>query len=106
MKDVELGAILENGSRVDAVMKLNNSRNECFYKLPSLLTGEPDVYATNTHLVKHMDNFIQVAKHPSAIRMPEEFSTQWFTCLITSDHQIPISGYTFWDWEDHFIKYA
>ena len=103
MKDVELGAILENGSRVDAVMKLNNYRNECFYKLPSLLSDEPDVYATKTHLVKYADDFIPVGSHPSAIRMPDEFSTQWFTCLITNDHQIPISGYHFWDWEDDII---
>jgi hypothetical protein len=84
-------------------MKLNNYRNECFYKLPSLIPGEPDVYATGTHLVNLDDEFIPVAKHPCATRMPDEFSTDWVSCLIMNNHQIPISGYTFWDWEDDII---
>ena len=30
--------------------------------------------------------------------------TEWFSCLITSDHKIQIGNEVFWDWEDHFIK--
>lgn len=103
MKDLDLGTILENGSRVDTVMKINNTRDEPFYKLCSNKDGDSDVYATSTHLVKHNGQFIKVMDHPYAQRQSLSKNTSWFTCLITSDHKIPISGYTFWDWEDDII---
>lgn len=106
MKDLDLGAILENGSRVDTVMRINNTRNEPFYKLccnKDRTNGDSDVYVTGTHLVKHNEEFIQVADHPYAERQALSKNTSWFTCLITHDHKIPISGYTFWDWEDDII---
>ena len=105
MKDLDLGAILENGSRVDTVMRINNTRNEPFYKLPCNKDGtsDTDVYATGTHLVKHNGQFIKVVDHPYAERQPLTNNTSWFTCLITNDHKIPLSGYTFWDWEDDII---
>lgn len=103
MKDLDLGVILENGSRVDTVMRINNTRNEPYYKLRSNKDGEIDVYATATHLVKHNEQFIKVIDHPYAERQPLSKNTSWFTCLITSDHKIPISGYIFWDWEDDII---
>jgi hypothetical protein len=103
MKDVNLGDILEDGTFVESIMKIDNTREPI--PLYEIKDGEESIYVTGSHLVydKSALKFIQVKDYSNAKLSAIE--TKWFTCLITSNHQIQIGGETFWDWEDHFVKY-
>jgi hypothetical protein len=97
MKDLDLGDILENGSRVDVIMKLDNKYKENLYWMPG------DIYVTGSHMILYKNKFIEVKNHPDA-KMQTEIYSDWFSCLITDDHKIKIGEYTFWDWEDDELK--
>jgi hypothetical protein len=99
MKDLDLGDMLQNGSRVDAVMRLSNVTEEPLYKLPG------DIYVTGSHMIydKMSNKFIQV-KHFTDAQIQTEVTSEWFSCLITSNHVITIGDYVFWDWEDDIFK--
>jgi len=98
MKDLDLGDILENNSRVDAVMKIDNLKKEDFYKLPG------DIYVTGSHMIldKSSNKYIPVKEFKDAIKQ-DEIKSEWFSCLITSNHLITIGEYVFWDWEDDVL---
>lgn len=104
MKDLNLGDVLVNGSIVEAVMKINNRTDpEQLYVLKGRGVGNADIYVTGSHMIYDQitNKFIKVRKHLST-----EFTinqTDWFSCLITSDHKIQIGSEVFWDWEDHLI---
>jgi len=104
MKDVNLGDILEDGSFVESVMKIDNTREPI--ALYEIKDGEDSIYVTGSHLVydKSALKFIQVKDYSNA--KVSTIETKWFTCLITSTHKIQIGAETFWDWEDHFLKYG
>lgn len=98
MKDIDLGDVLEDDSVVESVMKIDNKKQ----KEPFYLIG--DTFVTGSHLVfdKEKNNFIKVEDYKKAILT--ESTYDWFTCLITDTHRIPIGNEIFWDWEDHFVK--
>lgn len=104
MKDIHLGDILSNGSIVESTMQINNKENEFFYIIKDD-DSEHEIYVTGSHLVydKSKKRFIKVMDYSKAIL--SDISSDWFCCLITSDHKIKIGGELFWDWEDHFVKY-
>jgi hypothetical protein len=105
MKDLHLGDVLEDGSVVESTMQIDNKKHPvCFYKIKEAGVNGEDIYVTGSHLVldEKQDKFITVEKYSRAIATNEK--TDWFCCLITSNHQIKIGKETFWDWEDHFIK--
>ena len=95
MKDLQLGDVLENGSVVEAVMKINNKTN------PEPLYNINGIYVTGTHYIKEGNQFIQVANCRRA--KLASVTSEWYSCLITSDHKIPIGKEIFWDWDDHLI---
>ena len=97
MKDLNLGDILENGSRVDVIMRLDNKYKENLFKLKG------DIFVTGSHMILYKNKYIEVKNHPDAIEQTEIYS-DWFSCLITDDHKIKIGQYTFWDWEDDELK--
>jgi len=102
MKDIDLGDILEDGSIVESVMKIDNKKEHIpFY---SINTENGDILVTGSHLVfdKEKNNFIKVQDYKKAILTDIKFD--WFSCLITDTHKIPINNEIFWDWEDHFVK--
>ena len=104
MKDINLGDILEDGSIVESVMKIDNKRNEIpFYLIPNGINGE-DILITGTHLVfdNLINDFIKVENYRNA--KLSKIKYDWFSCLITDTHKIKIGDELFWDWEDHFIK--
>lgn len=112
MKDVNLGDVLYGGSRVKAVMKIDNSSNEPFYKFEKRGVDDEDIYVTGAHHISRdfYDNdhitiakFIQVKNHPSAVLSDDKEKVEWFSCLITDDHKIPLGKEIFWDWEDYLI---
>ena len=111
MQDLNLGDVLLNGSVVCATMQiknfigtkaLNDNRNdfdqiESIYRLSGGVANAP-IHVTGSHLVQHMGKWIPVKDHPDAKTTP--LKTKWLSCLITSDHLIPIGSYIFHDWED------
>jgi hypothetical protein len=106
MKDINLGDVLQNGSVVESVMKINNKNNkEPLFVIKNRGVNNEDIYVTGSHLVfdKNSHKLIRVDKYSEA--KPSNMELDWFSCLITSDHKIAIGSEIFWDWEDHFIKH-
>jgi len=107
MKDLDLGDILENDIKIQSIMKMNNLENQNkLYKFEKMGVHGDDIYVTGKHMVFCEENgkFIYVDQHPCAVKQTE-VSSDWFSCLITSDHRIPIGKLVFWDWEDDEIAY-
>jgi len=110
MKDLNLGDILENGSVVCSTMKIDNKERpgighaETFYKIKGLGVNNSDILVTGSHLVLDPSKrkFVKVQDYHKAEKT--KLSSDWFSCIITSDHRIQIGSEVFWDWEDHFIK--
>jgi len=104
MKNLNLGDILENGSRVDALMKIDNKYNEKYYTIPKKGIDESDIYVTGTHMIfsEAENRYIEVKDHPEAIQT--EVTDNWFSSIITDDHKIKIGKKKFWDWEDDVLK--
>jgi len=105
MKDLNLGDVLVNGSVVEAVMKINNRTDpEQLYVLKGRGADNADIYVTGSHMIydEITNGFIKVNEYLSADFTSNQ--TDWFSCLITSDHKIQIGSELFWDWEDHLIQ--
>lgn len=105
IKDVSLGDVLENGSIVYSVMKIDNKREPVpLYRIPNTGISGEDIFVTGSHLVfdKNLYCFIEVKTYMKSIK--SLISTDYFCCLITNDHKIQIGKEVFWDWEDHFYK--
>ena len=105
IKDINLGDILENGSRVYSTMKIDNSvKKEDMYVLEGSGVDNCDIYVTGSHLVydSSSNKFIKVKDYTKSKKC--NIDTEYFNCLITSDNKIHIGSEIFWDWEDHFIK--
>ena len=103
MKDLDLGDILEDNSIVETVMKIDNKREPVpFYKIKG--TNDKYIYVTGSHLVfdSSINKFIKVENYSKAEKT--DTIVDYFSCLITNTHKIPIGGEIFWDWEDHFVK--
>jgi hypothetical protein len=105
IKDIDLGDILEDGSIVESVMKIDNKReNIPLYIIKNAGVNNEHIYVTGSHLVfdKIKDKFIQIKDYSKS--EISDVKTDWFCCLITSNHKIKIGKELFWDWEDHFLK--
>lgn len=105
MKNIDLGDVLSDGSIVETVMKIDNKIEHIpFYVIPNAGIDGENIYVTGSHLVfdKETNKFIQVKDYSKS--KLTDVNTDWFSCLITSEHNIPIGDEIFWDWEDHFIK--
>jgi len=100
MKDVPLGAELEDGCKVFSVMKIANFFNDPLYKIKGGVNDE-DIYVTGEHFIfdKTSKLWIQVKNYKEAVKQYDIYS-DWFSCLITTNRQIPIEKHLFWDWED------
>lgn len=105
MKDINLGDYLENGSRVNGVMKLDNTNNKHkIYKIAGKGVEGEDIYITGSHMI-HIGNnkYIEVKDYDGAVEQ-DEVKCEWFSCLIMDDHKIHIGEKEFWDWDDFMIK--
>ena len=102
MKDLDLGDVLEDGSIVESVMKIDNKKEQLPFYLINTEYG--DIFVTGSHLVfdKDKNDFIKVQDYKKSVL--SDFKFDWFSCLITDTHNIPIGNEIFWDWEDHFVK--
>jgi hypothetical protein len=104
MKDVNLGDILENGSKVKAVMKIDNPCDKHkLYKILGTGVDNSDIYVTGSHMILGpTGSFIKVKDSPLAL-FQDSVKTEWFSCLITDDHKIQLGATLFWDWEDYLL---
>jgi len=100
--DIKLGDELKDGANVYGTVHLQNwkkneSEGEYFYKLPN---GENKGYilVTGSHFILLNGKYDYVKNHPLA--KPTIIKDKYLYCLITSNHNIKIGEYTFWDWED------
>ena len=100
IKDIDLGDVLEDGSIVESILKINNKREQ----LPLYIIQNTNIYVTGSHLVydSTIHQFIKVENYHKA--KLSNITTDWFSCLITNTHHIKIQNELFWDWEDHFLK--
>jgi hypothetical protein len=108
MMDVNAGDVLEDNSSVIATMKIDNSKSKIpYYKIKGRGVCKEDIYVTGSHLVydSNSDKFIPVEKYKHAVLSDTDNKTEWFSCLITHDHNITIGDEVFWDWEDYYIKH-
>jgi len=104
MKDLELGHVLENGSRVQVILRLENHDNrEKLYKYKGKGTNKEDIYVTGSHMVQKGTTFIRVEQDSDA-ELQDEVKSNWFSSLITDDHKIKIGEKLFWDWEDDCLQ--
>lgn len=106
MKDVPLNAILKNGATVRAVLTISNQTNngdikEKLYMLPNGEDNDKHILVTGSHLVylPKQDTFVPIDSLDEATISSIETST--LSCLITSDHTIPLGQWIFHDWEDN-----
>ena len=99
IKNLKLGDTLINCSVVDAVMKIKNY-NDPYYKIysPEL---KRDIYVTGKHYIQDGVKYVQVKNLPNA--KPTDKIDDVVSCLVTSDHKIPVGNMVFWDWEDNLI---
>ena len=109
MSNLNLGDVLMNGSIVESTMKINNRTNpEPLYVIRGGGVNGENIYVTGSHLIfdesinsnSNSKQFTRVENYKSAI-LQTDVTTDWFSCLITSDNRIHIGNHTFWDWEDH-----
>ena len=108
MKDIKLNSILSNNAQVYAVMQISNldkngNHIETIYKVkPANKENHNDtILVSGSHLV--YDNSMKEFVHAKDLPQSEVSETNYdvLSCLITSDHTIPIDGLIFHDWEDN-----
>lgn len=98
MENIPLGTELLDGSKVFAVLKIDNPKKECVYKIKS---NKQDIFVTGEHFIFDITNkkWMQVKNYEKAEMQPD-IILDYFTCLITTNRRIVIDDLIFWDWED------
>jgi hypothetical protein len=98
MENLPLGAELTDGSKVFAVLKVDNPKKEALYKIKG---AEQDIFVTGEHFVFDQTNkkWIQVKNYLKAEIQPD-FIPEYLSCIITTNRRIVIDDELFWDWED------
>ena len=99
IKNIHLGDILTNGSKVIGTLQLHGGKNNIYYKIFSKKLSQY-IYVTEDHKIldSKENRFVPIRNYKDAIQTDDYDDTLY--CLITDDHLIPIGEYTFWDWED------
>jgi hypothetical protein len=100
MKDLKLGDVLINGSIVNGVMNILNETNP-YYKIHSSELDR-DIFVTGSHYIKD-GKVYKAVKNFSGAEVTTKIDRE-VSCLITSDHKIPVGEFVFWDWEDDKIQ--
>lgn len=103
INEIELGDILENGSKVISTMKLIKNDSDIFYEIYDPKYKQK-IHVTGTHMIRYNSKFIEVNKHPHATLLADHVKCDYLSCLITHDHIIQIGSRIFWDYEDKEIR--
>ena len=96
MEEAPLGAELDGGGKIFAVLKVDNAKKEALYKIKS---ESQDIYVTGEHFIFDNNKWIQVKDYKYA-EIQNNFILDYFSCLITTNRRIKIDNILFWDWED------
>lgn len=115
ISELPLNTKLKNGAIVQSVMKLSNvkedgDQREKMFKIQYGEDGE-DIFVSGSHLMwdPFEECFVCVEeyakscienKHPDVCK-EVDLECQELSCLITSNHTIPIGQWIFHDWEDN-----
>jgi hypothetical protein len=108
IKDIELNTKLKNGSKVLSVMNISNldSEDNIVNRMYEIVNGENNekIYVTGSHLIydAKIKDFIKVSELNIGDKCQlSDNECRSLSCLITSDHSIPIGEWIFHDWEDN-----
>ncbi|MCH1614065.1 MAG: hypothetical protein L7S72_12305 [Flavobacteriales bacterium] len=103
MKDIQLGAILENGAEVYGLLTLKGDSNNPYYKIWSDKLNS-FIFVTGDHKILVDDNKSDIEGFKPvrdvSYALKTDICDDELSCLITSNHRIPVGEFTFWDWED------
>lgn len=99
ISELSLGDILINNSEVRAILRVKGDKRNPYYKIWSEKLNK-FIFVTGDHLIKHpiTNKFIMVKNYENA-----QNAMIWdkeMTNLVTTNNNIPIGEFTFWDWED------
>jgi hypothetical protein len=98
MENIPLGSELKGGSKIFAVLKIDNILKEPLYKIVS---GKQNIFVTGKHFVFNnaTNKWMQVKDYDKA-EIQHELIPKYFSCVITTNRHIRIEDELFWDWED------
>lgn len=108
MKNAPLNGLLENDTRILSIMQISNLDEkgnivEKMYRIKrkNSNNSDDDIIVTGSHLIydSNLKNFSQVKDFSKAELT--DIKCETLSCLITSNHTIPIGGWIFHDWEDN-----
>ena len=86
----------EDGTPIESLYKLKGGEiceEKSNYVEDILVSGSHLVYVPSTKIFDHVENLLEAEK--------TDILCEKFTCLITSNHTIPIGKWIFHDWEDN-----
>ena len=113
MKDINLGDILENGSKVTGTIKLDNSNPNTSVPLYKINNGADNgpVFVTGSHFIlkkngniTNENDYIKVEECAEA-EIQNSVKSDYYVCLKTHDNKIVLGRNVFWDWEDDNLMY-
>ena len=89
--DINVGDILFDNSMVTSKIKVL-SQNSVMYCLNNIIVSD-------SHIVKYLDEWIPVSKHPNALKLMS-YEEPYLYCINTSSKIIQINNCIFTDWDE------
>jgi hypothetical protein len=105
IKEILLGDVLENGAYVDTIIKIDNKREKMpMHVIENAGVNSQDIFVAGSHIVfdKERNKFIKTENYGRAYK--SDVKLDWFSCLITSNHNIKIGSELFLDWQGYSVK--
>jgi len=91
IQKIEIGDILDNNNIVTGKM-IVETEGSTMYELDNIIVS-------NSHIVKYLDKWIPVSKHPNAKKCAY-YPEPYLYCLNTSSKTIVINNHVFSDWDE------
>jgi hypothetical protein len=99
IKDIVIGDTLKDGVGVIATLKIKGGKEHLFYKIWSEELND-FIYVTGSHKIIDPDTKKLIPVEVYRLAEKTNKYSDFLSCLITTNHIIPIGGFKFWDWED------
>ena len=99
MKDIHLGDVLINGSKVIGTLQLQGGKRNPYYKIYSNQLKQ-FIYVTGEHKIRDRSKNQFIPVRTVKYSIPTDLYDEVLSCIITDDHLIPVGEHIFWDWED------
>jgi hypothetical protein len=91
IQNIAVGDVLANNNVVTGKI-IVETKGSIMYKLDNIIVS-------NSHMIKYLDKWITVAKHPKA-KKNAYYQEPYLYCLNTSDKTILVNDYLFSDWDE------